>query len=138
MAWTPGLSAQRVKSDQEILMQLERDWNAAVHRNDVEFVAGILAEEFTATYDSGSSGDRKRELELVASFDQQIDASALDDFVIHTFRDTAVVRFTLRLIGPVKGEPVELQLRYLDVWVIRDGRWQCVASQSTRITKPAG
>jgi len=24
-------------------------------------------------------------------------------------------------------------LRYTDVWVVRDGRWQCVSSQSTRV-----
>jgi ketosteroid isomerase-like protein len=132
----PG-SAQRVKSDQETLTQLERDWNAAVHRNDIEFVASILADEFVATYENGTTGDKARELALVAAFDQQIDASALEGFVIHTYRDTAVVHFTLHLIGPVKGERVELQLRYTDVWVYRDDRWLCVSSQSTRVTEPA-
>jgi len=24
-------------------------------------------------------------------------------------------------------------LRYTDVWLVRDGRWQCVSSQSTRV-----
>jgi hypothetical protein len=26
-----------------------------------------------------------------------------------------------------------LILRYTDVWIVRDGRWQCVSSQSTRV-----
>ena len=29
----------------------------------------------------------------------------------------------------------EVAFRYTDVWVIRDGRWQCVATQSTRTTE---
>jgi hypothetical protein len=28
---------------------------------------------------------------------------------------------------------VELTFQYIDVFVYRDGRWQCVASQSTRV-----
>jgi ketosteroid isomerase-like protein len=122
-----------VRSDQETLIQLERDWHRAVLQNDVDFVSSVLADEFVATYDDGSRGDRERELALVAAFDQQIDASALDEFLIQIHRDTAVVHFTLRLTGPMQGEPVELTLRYIDVWVYRDGRWQCVASQSTRV-----
>ena len=38
-----GLSAQRpVLSTQQILEQLERDWVAALHRNDADFVSSIL------------------------------------------------------------------------------------------------
>jgi ketosteroid isomerase-like protein len=125
--------AQRVKSDQETLMQLERDWDRAMRTNDVKFVESILADEFIATYDSGARADKKKELEHVANFNQQIDASSVDDFTIQIHGDTAVVWFTLRLIGPMQGKPVELALRYLDVWVLRGGKWLCVASQSTRV-----
>jgi hypothetical protein len=32
--------------------------------------------------------------------------------------------------GPPTGEPKLFDLRFLDVWVKRDGRWQIVARQS--------
>jgi ketosteroid isomerase-like protein len=130
------VDAQPVRSDQEILTELERKWDAAFHRNDVKFIETILADEFIVTYDDGTRADKARELELAATFNQQIDASSLDEFTIRTFRDTAIVWFTLHLLGPMQGKPVELTYRYIDVWVMRDGRWQCVASQSTRVTKP--
>ena len=47
-----------VRSDQEILVQLERDWDAAFRRRDVKFIDSILAEEFVATYGDGTRGDR--------------------------------------------------------------------------------
>jgi hypothetical protein len=50
--------AQDVQSDQDILMQLERDWDAAFHRHDAAFVERVLAEEFIVTYDDGSRGDQ--------------------------------------------------------------------------------
>jgi ketosteroid isomerase-like protein len=126
-------AAQRVRSDQEILMQLERDWDAAFHRQDASFIEGILADEFIATYDDGSRADKARELALAASFSQKVDSSRLDEFIIKIYGDTAVVWFTLHLVGPSQGRQVELTLRYIDVWVLRDGRWKCVASQSTRV-----
>jgi hypothetical protein len=45
-----------------------------------------------------------------------------------------VVWFTLRLVGIKQGQRAELMLRYTDVWIMRDGRWQCVSSQSTRFS----
>ena len=49
------------------------------------------------------------------------------------YRDTAVVWFSLNLVGVRQGQRAEVTLRYTDVFVIRDGRWQCVSSQSTRV-----
>lgn len=128
-----AVDAQSVRSDQEILMQLERDWEAAIRRNDAAFIGSILADEFIATHDDGSRADKAKEMAFAASFNQQIDSSWMDEFTIQIHGDTAVVWFTLHLVGPMQGRQVELALRYLDVWVIRDGRWQCVASQSTRL-----
>ena len=128
--------AQRVRSDQDILMQLEHDWDAAFHRHDVAFIETLLAEEFVATYDNGVRGDKARELELAADRSQQIESSRLDEFIVKTYRDTAVVWFSLHLVGTSQGRPLEITLRYTDTWVFREGRWQCVASHSTRLTPP--
>ena len=118
--------AQNVKSDQEILIEMERAWDAA-------FIETLLADEFIATYGDGTRGDKAKELSLAADTSQQVDSSRLDEFIVKTFGNTAVVWFTQHLVGPVKGKPTEVTYRYVDVWVIRNGRWQAVASQSTRV-----
>ena len=123
-----------VLSDQQILIKLERDWDAAFHRKDVAFIDTVLAEEFVSTYGDGSRGDRAKELKLAAEFNQQIDSSTLDEFVVKVYGDTAVVWFTQHMVGPSKGQRLEVTYRYIDVFVMRDGRWQCVASQSTKVT----
>ena len=135
LAAPAGIAArQPVKSDQEVLIELERRWNAAVYENDVKFVATILADEFTATYEDGSRGDKAKELALIAAFNQRVESAVQDDFTIKVFGDTAVVWFTLRLVGFKQGQRTELTLRYTDVWIVRDGRWQCVSAHSTRLT----
>jgi ketosteroid isomerase-like protein len=129
-----GVKAQEVRSDQDILMQLERDWDEAFHRKDVAVIEQILADEFVVTYDDGSRGDKGKELRLATEFDQQIDSSMLDEFIVKEYGDTAVVWFTQHLVGPSKGRSLSLTFRYVDVFVMRAGRWQCVASQSTKVT----
>lgn len=123
-----------VLSDQEILIQIERDWDAAFMRKDVAFIETILAEEFLATYPDGTRGDKAKELALARDFNQRIDSSTLDEFIVKVYRDTAVVFFTRKIVGPIQGQPTEITYRYIDVFVYRDGRWQCVATQSTRVT----
>ena len=125
--------AQDVKSDQQVLMELERAWDAAFHKQDAKFIETLLAEEFIATYGDGTRGDKSKELSLALDTSQQVDSSRLDEFIIKIFGNTAVVWFTQHLVGPVKGKPTEVTYRYVDVWVNRSGRWLAVASQSTRV-----
>jgi len=129
-----GSQDQPVQSDQQILIQLERDWDAAFLRNDVDFIETVLADEFVATYPDGSRGDKAKELTLAAEFDQQIDSSTLDEFTVKIYGDTAVVWFTRHLVGPSQGRRLEVTYRYVDVFVLRTDRWQCVATQSTKVT----
>jgi len=128
----PALAQDAVATE---LIQLERDWDAAFLKNDTAFVDGVLASEFIATYPDGTSGDRAKELANAAAFNQQIDSSTLDEFTVQVHGQTAVVWFTRRLVGPSKGQRLEVAYRYLDVFVRREGRWQCVASQSIRLPK---
>jgi len=132
-AVTRASALQRVESDQDVLIKLERGWNEAFYRKDVAFIERLLAEEFTATYDDGRMGDKATELALVAAFDQHVESATPDEFAVRVYRDTAVVWFTLRLVGIKEGQRSEMALRYTDVWIVRDGRWQCVSSQSTRV-----
>ena len=137
-AWTfPGAASQSpVKSDQEVLIELEEAWNAAFYRKDIDFIEGILADEFMATYDDGSRGDKAKELALATAFDQQVQSAIPGDFSVRVFGETAVVWFTLRLVGLRQGQQAEVTLRYTDVWLLRGGMWQCVSTHSTRVSAP--
>jgi len=117
-------------------MQLEQDWDEAFRRNDAAFIDTVLAEEFVVTYDDGTRGDRAKELALAASFNQKVDSSTLDEFIVKEYGNTAIVWFSLHLVGPSKGQRLELTYRFVDVFILRDARWQCVSSQSTRVVAP--
>ena len=130
----PAPQQHKAPSDQEVLIDLEQRWNMAFYRRDAAFIATILADDFVATYDDGSRGDKAKELALASSFAQQVESAVQDEFTVKEYGDTALVRFTLHLAGTRQGQRVETLLRYTDVWIIRDGRWQCVSSHSTQVT----
>lgn len=134
---TPAIASvegePQVRSDQEILVELEQGWNEAFYRKDVDFIENILADEFIATYDDGTRGDKEYELALVTAFNQQVESAIQDQFIIRVYQNTAVVWFTLNLVGIRQGERAEVAFRFTDVFVWRDDRWQCVSSQSTRV-----
>ena len=129
----PASQPQRVQSDQDILVALERRWNEAFYRRDAAFIATILADDFVATYDDGTRGDKAKELALASTFAERVESAVPDEFTVKEYGDTAVVRFTLRLVGIRQGQRAETVLRYTDVWIIRDGRWLCVSTHSTRV-----
>jgi len=130
-----GAQSPPVKSDQDILIELEHNWDAAFHRHDQAFIDRILADEFIVTYDNGVRGDRKLELQL-ALIDENVESSEMDEFIVKEFGNTAVVWFTLHLVGPINGVRTDNAYRFTDVFVLRDGRWQCVSSQSTKVLAP--
>jgi ketosteroid isomerase-like protein len=123
------------RKNAQSLIQLERSWNEAFYRKDVSFLERVLADEFIATYEDGSQGDKVKEISLTKAFNQQVDSARQDDFVVKLYGDTAVVWFTLHLLGPKQGEQIAVDLRYVDVFVWRANRWQCVSSHSTKMAK---
>lgn len=129
-----GAQQRRVLSAQQILEQIERDWVTAVQTNDVAFVDSVLAPEYIATHDDGTRSDKTRELQSVERFNAQVDEWIVEDFTIKVYGETAVVWFTHRMTGPKQGKPTEIVVRYMDVFVNRDGRWLCVGSQSTKVS----
>ena len=74
-----------------------------------------------------------QELALTAEFNQQVESAVQDDFTVKIYGDTGVVWLTLHLVGTKQGQRAEVTFRFTDVFVWRDGRWQCVSSQSTRL-----
>jgi ketosteroid isomerase-like protein len=136
-AWTVTASASQeppAESAQQALIRLERGWNEAFYRKDVAFIENLLADEFVATYDDGSRGDKAKELALTTAFNQRVESAIPDEFIVRVYGNAAVVWFTLRLVGFRQGQRTEVTLRYTDVWVMREGRWQCVSIHSTKVT----
>jgi ketosteroid isomerase-like protein len=56
-----------------------------------------------------------------------------DEIKVHAYGDTAVVTGRSTATGKDNGKEFAGQFRYTRVYVKRQGRWQIVATQATRI-----
>ena len=115
------------------LVDLERAWDAAFVAKDMRFIERVLADEFVVTYGDGTRGDKAAEMAQTLDFDQRVDSSVLDGFRVRIYGETALVWFSRHMTGPKSGKIVSVTYRFVDVFVKRAGRWQCVSSQSTRV-----
>jgi ketosteroid isomerase-like protein len=56
-----------------------------------------------------------------------------NDLKVRTYGDTGVVNSRVRMTGATNGTPFDNQLLLTHVWVKKDGRWQLVTHQTTRL-----
>jgi hypothetical protein len=93
---------------------------AVMIAQDRAALAAILADEFIYHQPSGRVQDK-------AGYIEQVTGS---DVRINVYGTSATATGSTRVDVELKGEPKQFDLRFLDVWVKRDGRWQIVARQS--------
>jgi len=129
---TVRLSAQ-TKPEQE-LIQLENDWCAADLKLDAALLGRILAADFTAIGSRGGTDTKASTLASYKDSASKVTACVNSNMKVRTYGDTAIVTGTVTRAGTFKGAPFkDRQVLFTDVFVRREGRWQCVASQGTVI-----
>jgi ketosteroid isomerase-like protein len=117
----------------QILAQL---WADAVKHQDVEKIDRMQAEEYVFTDPAGQVWTKARELDTIKSGDLAIDSFELSEVTARLYDNTAVVTLRIAWHGQFRGNDISGPQRMTEVFVKRDGRWQCVASQATRIPPP--
>ena len=113
------------------IRELMQRWDDALVSRDAEFIAGVLADDFTYISAAGQVQNRAAHLGLIKSPDLRIEASSSSDFVIRVYGEVAVAIAEGRIKGSYKSKEFGGHYRYTDVWVKRGDRWQVVNTQIT-------
>jgi ketosteroid isomerase-like protein len=79
--------------------------------------------------------DRARFLDVIKSGALTHSMMESEDVRVRTYGDTAIVTALTTARGQFMGQDFTTQERATDVFVKRNGRWQCVLTQLTRFTK---
>jgi ketosteroid isomerase-like protein len=115
------------------LIALERQWNDAILRNDSAAAGAFMAKEWTEITSDGAVLTRAEDLdELVGGY--HATALRLSDVAVHVYGATAVVSGVTDERSSYRGKDTSGRFRWLDVWVRRAARWECVASTVTRMS----
>src|SRR5919197_3016024 len=119
-----------MSSDEQALRTIEQQLARAWTEHDRTFVESVLAPEWSVTQADGSMLDRQT---VLGKFFDAItfNTIVIDDVGVNVFGDTAVVRGRTKVSGTFDGAPVSACIRFTDVFIKRNGRWQAVASHAS-------
>jgi ketosteroid isomerase-like protein len=118
---------------EEELLKLEKEFAESIVKNDLEGIARIVADDWIIIGPEGEIVDRSRFFEVIKSGALTHDTMESEDFRVRVYGDSAVVTGITRTKGKFMGQEFSTQERATDVFVKRDGRWQCVLTHLTRL-----
>ena len=124
--------------------KLAREWIQAGQTHNAEPITRLVADEAILHYPDGTTATKADELRLIESKAITTDSwDLLDHKVTVLNADSAIItgRSSIKN-GKYKDanmpKPIDIsgEYRFLDVYARRNGRWQVVASQATKLATP--
>ena len=123
------------------ILKLEREWADANKTHNSEAVKRVVADNAVIVYPDGSTATKADEVRAVESGSITADSfEIMDPKVTVIDADSAFItgRGVIKNgknVVPGQKKPIDIsgEYRFLDVYAKRDGKWQVVASQATKI-----
>ena len=132
---SPPLERDQRMTAEEELLKLEKEFAEAIVRNDLEGIGRLVTDDWIIIDPNGEIVDRARFFEVIKSGALTHDLMESEDFRVRVYGDSAVVSAVTRSKGKFMGQEFSTQERATDVFVKRDGRWQCVLTHLTRFNE---
>lgn len=123
------------KNIEKNIKDLEDQWNDAVLKHDVATMSRILAEDVIDTSGTGHVQGKAEDLADLKSGEPKLESSSVDDMKVRVYGTVAVVIGHYTQKGSYKGKDITGEGRFTDMFVERQGRWECVSTQATPIAK---
>jgi ketosteroid isomerase-like protein len=127
--------AARATGQEQELIGVENAWKQAVVQRDAQALHRLYADEYTSTDREGQVWAKTEDIQIDTAGNFRLESFKLDDLNVHLYGNVAVVTGRNRGRGTLLGRPASSETRFTDVFVRRDGRWQCVTSHSTDIAR---
>ncbi len=117
--------------------KLEQEWFAIQQANDWGKLSKIIADDFVLVESDGSLGNRDSMLKGYKEEAPRVVSLKMQVLVAHAVAPNAVIASGLDdiTLKDSDGTVTHRYERFIDTWILRDGRWQCVAEQIT-LAKP--
>lgn len=132
-----GAAQQRAKptGEEGRIIALESAWDQAEQNKDVNALANLLADDLVYVDYDGSVSNKQEFLADVKSADITGEQIKNEGVTVRLYNNVAISMGIYRDKGIEKGKPFQRRGRFTNVWLNKDDRWECVASQSTLILR---
>ena len=123
------------QSNDEELIQFERDRLAAFAKDDKPAFDRMVADDATFTHGFGEVFDKKQEMAVMRAStpDRPLPALTIEGAKVHRYGDAAVL--TGSLVETAKDGRRELVLRFTNTYTKQNAQWRMVAGQLTTLSR---
>jgi hypothetical protein len=133
-----GQAKSGKNSVEQTLIQMEHEWSQADVQKDAAALNRILAEDWLGIDFEGTLLTKAQALRGIGSGSGSLESTVLRDMKVRVYGNTAVITGADTEKGEYHGKDSSGKYLWTDVFVRRNGRWQAVSSQSTKLATPEG
>jgi ketosteroid isomerase-like protein len=115
------------------LLKASQDYDKAQMTNDGAILARLLADDLMLISGSGHTESKAEFIQDSTAPGFRLEPFTVLEPVHKVMGDVAILGGIAVLKGTDAGKPFSQRIRFSDVWAKRDGRWQVVYIQVTRL-----
>ncbi len=114
--------------------RLEQEWSTAIQNKDSMALNQLYAKEYIYTNENGMTFNRQQDInDIISGSYKSLAPSVISDVSVNLFGNVAVVNGLNSIKATYKGKDISGKYRFSDVFVMRDGRWQCVSTHASKV-----
>jgi hypothetical protein len=122
---------------EKAVIKVANEMSAALTKPDHDAAAKMLADSYYAVTPDGGTVGKTQFLADLKSGKFRLEVNKLDDMKVHAAStDLAIITYRSTDKGNFDGHDISGQYRWLDVLAKRNGTWQFIVSQGTKIEPP--
>src|SRR2546425_6949721 len=129
------ISSDLDQAAQEAILELERRFGEAMIRNDADAIGRLLSDDWIIIDPDGGVIDRSRFLAVIKSGALRHEAMDSEDIRVRTYPNTATVTAVTHTRTKYLDKEFNTHERATDVFAKQNGRWQCVLTHLTTLSK---
>ena len=115
------------------IVALEKAWNQAYKAGDTRALGDLLDDNIVLINDDGSTQTKREFLDGLKATNNQEQQVAPESLTVHVFGNVAVATGVFKATGVESGKHYSKRERFVDTWVLKNGKWVCVATNATPI-----
>lgn len=118
----------------EHLKQIEHDWTNAQKAGDTDKMSQFIADDWAAFGPDGAKMDKQAYLATFKSGDQKYESVEVGDLDVLVSGDIGIVQGSDTEKSSFKGKDTSGKYVWTDVFQKKNGKWQAVRSEVTRVS----
>ncbi len=119
--------------NEQTVIDLDKARMAAMVALDLPALQTLLADDLIYTHSSAKVDGKQSLIEAMTSGANAYTALEASGVTARDLGGVVMVTGQAAMTVSLSGRPTSFRVRFLDVWVQRDGQWQMTGWQSTRL-----